>query len=210
MYSVTSTLQLDTVDSGVSVLVTGPPETGKPDLVLNVLSEGCVRTQHALLVTLGRDPASLYDELDDRVASLAPRQVGVVDATPADDGTDGLPPATYTREPSPGDLTGIGMGCSEFFETDATPTRLALFSVTDLLAAADLKTVFRFLHILTGRVSAADALGLFVMNDEAHDDQTRHTVRQLFDFHVETRRSAGERSFRVSGVDRSADGWQRF
>lgn len=210
MYSVTSTLQLDSVDPGVSLLLAGPPETGKPDLALDVLSEGCVRTQQALLVTLGRDPEPLYGELDDRVASLAPGQVGVVDATPAAEGTADLPPATYTRETSPGDLTGIGLGCSEFFETDVTPTRLALFSITDLLAHADLKTVFRFLHILTGRVSAADALGLFVMNDRAHDDQTRHTVRQLFDFHVETRRRPEGRSFRVRGVDRSPDGWRRF
>jgi hypothetical protein len=60
-------------------------------------------------------------------------------------------------------------------------------SLSTLLMYSDLQTVFRFLHVFTGRVQSVDGLGLFAIDDSAHDEQTMNTLKQLFDGIVRTR-----------------------
>ena len=91
----------------------------------------------------------------------------------------------------PEDLTGLGIALSESLSPagggDADPTRfvLAYDSVTALLQYVDTERTFRFLHVLTSRVRAANALGVFFMDPAAHDDRTVRTVEALFDAVVE-------------------------
>jgi hypothetical protein len=54
-------------------------------------------------------------------------------------------------------------------------------SLSTLLMYSDLQTVFRFLHVFTGRVQSVDGLGLFSIDSTAHDDQSLNTLKQLFD-----------------------------
>ncbi len=73
---------------------------------------------------------------------------------------------------------------------------------------SNLQTVFRFLHVFTGRVQSAEALGLFIVDSTAHDNQTMSTLRQLFDGEIEVREAEGDESeLRVKGVGKTA-GWQ--
>jgi hypothetical protein len=51
---------------------------------------------------------------------------------------------------------------------------------------ADLQTVFRFLHVFTGRIQSVEGLGLFAIDSSAHDDKTMNTLKQLFDGIVTT------------------------
>ena len=60
-------------------------------------------------------------------------------------------------------------------------TRVMVHSLSTLLMCFDLRTVFRFLHVFTGRVQSADGLGLFCIDSAAHDDQPMNTLKQLFD-----------------------------
>ena len=54
-------------------------------------------------------------------------------------------------------------------------------SLSTLRMYADLQAVFRFLHVFTGRIQSVDGLGVFAIDDSAHDDQTMNTLKQLFD-----------------------------
>ena len=63
---------------------------------------------------------------------------------------------------------------------------------------SDLQTVFRFLHVFTGRLQSVDALGLFAIDSTAHDDQTMNTLKQLFDGIVTTHEE-GEPTVRLPG-----------
>jgi hypothetical protein len=78
-----------------------------------------------------------------------------------------------------------------------------------MLLEADVKTVFRFTHILTGRLSGFDGLGIVTL-DDGHDQQTMNTLRQLFDGVVETRHGVDSRECRVVGVAETATEWTRF
>ncbi|MFB6163861.1 MAG: hypothetical protein ABEJ31_01755 [Haloarculaceae archaeon] len=86
------------------------------------------------------------------------------------------------------DLTGIGIVLSDFLATAGErdgPTRLCFDSLTALLQFADLKRTFRFLHVVTGRVKTADAVGHYHIDPRAHDEQTLATITGLFDAVVE-------------------------
>jgi len=67
---------------------------------------------------------------------------------------------------------------------------------------SDLQTVFRFLHVFTGRIQSADALGVYVIDSTAHDDQTMNTLKQLFDAVIELEEAADgeEPTIRTAGL----------
>lgn len=117
-----------------------------------------------------------------RSAAAASAAVLGPDATGPDEANTGAPDPVEAVE-NPSDLTGLGITVGQFLEawgTD-TPTSLCFDSVTALLQYVEFQTAYRFLHVLTGRVSTAGAVGHFHIDPGAHDDQTVATLRTLFD-----------------------------
>jgi hypothetical protein len=71
--------------------------------------------------------------------------------------------------------------CLSAWEGDANRTTVRFDSLTTLLQFAELKRVFRFVHVLLGRIDSANAVGYFHLDPAAHGDQTLATLRGLFD-----------------------------
>lgn len=97
-------------------------------------------------------------------------------------------PISIETVTDPGDLTGLGIAISKYLSNWAgSPNRtvVCFHSLTTLLQYADLERVFRFLHLLTGRLKSADAVAHFHLDPGAHDAQTVNTLSQLFDVVVE-------------------------
>lgn len=89
---------------------------------------------------------------------------------------------------NPGDLTGLGISISQHLETfsqDENQIVACFHSLTPLLQYADTQRVFRFLHVLTGRLKSVNAVAHFHMDPGAHDQQTISTLMQLFDAVIE-------------------------
>ncbi|WP_299268029.1 DUF7504 family protein [Halorientalis sp.] len=86
-----------------------------------------------------------------------------------------------------GDLTALGVTLSQHLTTDeqSRRQRLCFDSLTALLQFVELERAFQFLHVVTGRVRSAGAVGHYHLDPEAHDEQTLETVRGLFDAVVE-------------------------
>ncbi|MFW5938979.1 MAG: DUF7504 family protein [Halolamina sp.] len=85
---------------------------------------------------------------------------------------------------SPNDLTGLGIRITEFiteWEGNGNRTVVCFDSLTALLQYVELETAYEFLHILTGRMAAADAFAHFHMDPDAHDDQTIAALTGLMD-----------------------------
>jgi hypothetical protein len=72
---------------------------------------------------------------------------------------------------------------------------------------ADVETVFRFLHVLTGRLDGVNAVGLFTIDPTTHDEQTVNTLKQLFDGAIELREENGGPEIRFVGLPDTPDGW---
>jgi KaiC/GvpD/RAD55 family RecA-like ATPase len=179
------------VQPGTNILVTGPPLTGKRSLTLDILAAGTQQGDGSIIVTTKDSGTRVLDDYAQRVAYEG-NPVAVVDCVSRQQGVGDLRDddrVKYTS--SPVDMTGIGIKLSEFLqafyqEQEIARNRIMVHSLSTLLMYSDLKTVFRFLHVFTGRIQSVDGLGLFCIDSSAHDDRTMNTLKQLFDGIVRT------------------------
>jgi KaiC/GvpD/RAD55 family RecA-like ATPase len=190
MYELTPSLDA-TVGSGTNLLVSGPPLTGKRALVLDLLSEGTRRGEGAIVVTTKDSAERVLDQYGKRI-DYETEPVAVVDCVTRQQGVgDAAETELVKYASSPVDMTGIGIKLSEVLqsftgERGLEQNRIMVHSLSTLLMYSNLQTVFRFLHVFTGRIQSVDALGLFAIDSTAHDDQTMNTLKQLFDGVIET------------------------
>lgn len=164
--------------------------TGKIAATLDTLRAAVEVGRDALVVSTARGPGRLP----------VPDGVTVVDCTPGSGSEDAA------SVNSPGDLTGIGMAVSRFLE-DADRPVVAVDSLTSLLLYSDTRPVFRFLSVLSTQVARADGLGLYLVDEGAHDRQTVRTFAQLFDGQLRLRGGAGGPEARGKGVDALPAEW---
>ncbi|WP_247731629.1 RAD55 family ATPase [Halovivax limisalsi] len=206
MYDLADVAVGDELDAGTNVLVAGPPLTGKRDMALDILASGADRGDGSIIVTTKDSAEKILEQFTERCNTTDP-DIGIVDCVTKQRGigtVDNDPRIRYAS--SPVDMTGIGIKLSEFlqefYETRGlTQNRILLHSVSTLLMYSDLQTVFRFLHVFTGRIQSADALGLCVIDSTAHDDQTMNTLKQLFDVVLEVEENEdGEPTIRTAGL----------
>lgn len=214
MYDLGATFPETTVDPGTNLLVSGPPMTGKRTLAMEWLASGAREGDGAIVVSTKDSAERVRADFAELVGERTEEPLlGLVDCVTRQQGT-----ATLTDDPlvhyasSPVDLTGIGIELSELLryfyeERGVTRNRVLLHSLSTLLMYSNLQTVFRFLHVFTGRVQSADALGLFIIDETGHDEQTMSTLKQLFDGAIEVREgdSTGGREARMVGVAGGAD-----
>ena len=170
-------------DDGTSVLLAGPSNP-TDDHLYNMLAAGADEGDVAIVVTTNRTADQVVSALERRGASGAER-LGVVDVA-SDDG-ESVDGARVRRLGSPGDLTGLSVEFAKLLESfkesdgDVGRVRVGVSAVSTLLMYAEVRTVFRFLHVFTSRISSADMLGGFTVTPGMHDDQTVNTVRTIFD-----------------------------
>lgn len=199
------------VEPGTNLLVAGPPMTGKRNLALEVLAHGSRQGDGTIVVTTkdgGEDVRATLRELLGREES---GPLGIVDCVSKQQGMNPASSDDIAYASSPVDMTGIGIQLSEFLQSfyedrGVRRNRILLHSLSTLLMYSNLQTVFRFLHVFTGRVQSADALGVFVIDSTAHDTQTMSTLKQLFDGQIEVREADdGGSELRVTGAGQNTD-----
>jgi len=201
------------VDAGTNVLIEGPPMSGKRELGFEILAEGARNGEGSIFVTTKDNADTVAGDFAELLDGVEPT-VGVVDCVTKQQGMGSASESELVRyASSPVDLTGIGIELSELLralyqQRGLTQNRILLHSLSTLLMYSDLQTVFRFMHVFTGRVQSADALGVFVMDSSAHDEQTASTLKQLFDGIVTVRESDdGDFEARLQGLD-GGDDWR--
>lgn len=213
MYDVSDVLPVSDVRDGTNLLVMGAPMTGKYDLLCEILASGHRRGDAGLVVTTQNDAERVRTDVAARLPEDADPRLGIVDCVSQERGMGQAEHQLTRYVSSPGDFTGVGMASSKLLEEFGQreyQSRVVLDSISQLLMYADVKTVFRFLHILTGRISAADGLGFGTLDADAHDDQTVNTIRQLYDGLIETRAGSNGRELRVRGLPGGTTDWTEF
>jgi len=194
MYSISDIKPETNVAAGSNLLIAGPPMTGKQSLALDILAEGTEVGEGAIVVTTKDSAEKVLEKYATRVPNLEGQPVGVVDCVTQQQGGGDVEDTQQIKYASaPVDMTGIGIKLSEFLEEfyerrGLQTNRVLLHSISTLLMYSDLQTVFRFLHVFTGRIQSADALGVYVVDSTAHDKQTMNTLKQLFDGVIEVER----------------------
>lgn len=210
MYSVGDALPVSQLDPGAFLLV-GPAMSGKYQLLLDILAAGFESGDAGLFVTTNEGAPSLFSDVESEIGAV-PETLRVVDCiSEQGGGTTDYPDEQVEYVTSPGDLTGIGIGTSEqlrrFAEADAERVRICFHTLSTLLMYSEIETVFRFVHVLTGRVDSIGALGLFAIDPTTHPEGDINTLKQLFDGMIELREGEDGPEARVLGVPEAADEW---
>ena len=174
-----------------TVLLLAPLESTHDATACNELLSALPSTPtHVLGVTFESPNADHLDTWE--IDGDTPTQISII--TVGDFPRSAAGPGSGRRRPTeqvrvdtvadPDDLTTLGLRISdqlsEWGQADEQPV-VCFRSLTALLETCDLERVFRFLHLLTARLSLAGASAHFHLDPRAHDDQTVNTLRPLFD-----------------------------
>jgi len=213
MYDLSDVLDvtaLEAVPAGASILVSGPAMTGTESLVREMVASGATDGEGAVFVTTGGTAGDVLGDLRKRAPDADPDQFSVIDSR--GEGTDDATSGAHRHHVAdPSDLTGMGVGITNALERlergGIEQARLGLSSLSTMLTYTDRQTVFKFCHVLTSRIDAADFLGAFTIDQTAHDEQTLQVVKQPFDGLLEVRERDGDREARVLGVQPDPSPW---
>ncbi|WP_338728052.1 ATPase domain-containing protein [Haladaptatus sp. DJG-WS-42] len=204
MYNLGPKLNGQTIEAGSNLLITGPPLSGKRQLALNILKQGFEDDEGGIVISTKDSGDRIIEEYTRTGWSLDNVPLGIVDCVTKH---QGIGPANETATlkfaSSPHDMTGIGIKLSELLEhfysnQGIHRNRVMLHSLSTLIIYSNIQTVFRFLHVFTGRTQSANALGIFVMESTAHDEKTMNMMAQLFDGVIETNQETPEVTLRTS------------
>ena len=215
-YDLSGPLDIDrlrTVPPGATLLISGPAMTGKDGVLQSLLADGLTRGEAAIAVTTGGPAEGFIDdihsraEFEGRAFSVADcRAEGSRESTELENGTH------IHRVSDPADLTGIGVCITEALDRvdvgGYDRGRFGLTSLSTMLTYTDEKTVFKFCHVLSSRLDGAGFVGLFTIDESAHDQQTLQVLKQNFDGMVQLREHEGERQVRVRGLGGDPSPWQ--
>lgn len=164
------------------------PTTGPIDDIRRALDPTVSLDEwNVLVVAYGYDHrhlrAAWHDRIDDSPARFGTIGVG----SDIDDGRGiapvsraGLDVTATIRNPT--DLVELGITISLYLDDWTTGRTLVCFhSLDELLTHVDTESAFRFLHVLTRRLSGADVVGQFSLDPTALDEQTVRTLEPIFD-----------------------------
>lgn len=165
---------------------------GGPDICHSHLTGFPMTETNMLLVWLGqrlhRRVERLFDQMEAHPSELAlvARRDSVRHPNAVTSAADDDPPITVERVSDPGDLPQLGISISQLID-DWHNRRVVvcLDSLTVLLQHAEPDRVFRFLHILHGRLSDVNASAHFHLDTRVHDIGTISTLDSLFDVTIE-------------------------
>lgn len=201
---------LETTSAGVGddLLIEGPAMSGKHLLAYRAIVLDEAEAQPVCVTTT--DTSNRVRATFEAAGGTADDLI-VIDAVSRQSGVT-APDNPRTRYvSSPADLTGIGMALSSLLGNTTRPPIVLVDNISSLLLYNKLDLVFRFLHLLTGRVETAGGRTVQLFNTDSHSSQELASITQLFELLVTLRLDDDDgRLVRLRGGDGSQTGWQRL
>jgi len=186
-------------DPGTNLLVSGPPLSGVRRLAFEAAAAGGAGGDAILVITTRYSARRVLTDLETLV-DTDDITVGIVDCVTRRQDQAYPDDERVKYVASPAALTRIGIKFSEFtkaFDTQGIErTRVLFDSLSTLLPYPDTQSMFKFLGVLSGQIDDVGALGIHTIEPAAHDEETRRTLRELFDWRVTVANNA------VTGIDR--------
>ena len=201
---------IEPVARGTTLIVTGPSLEGLREMLMSALV--AQPTEGALVVTADVDAPTAAEAYSSAGGDDSPGRLRMVDCSPESDTT-----ATEYVRPiaDPADLTGIGMELSDLYEgfyaDGCEHVRTGFYTLAPLLLyAEDVRSVFRFVHTVAGRVRSADGLCVCALDPDTQDERTVSSVTHVFDGKIELRRGEDGAQIRVRGLPNQPEGWLSY
>ncbi len=184
---------IELIEDAANVLVLGPRETAVEYELCTTLCRTEAYPRRRLLVTTGQSA-------DDRLTALRGYGAEGFDETtviavgdrmrsPGGDGsvTDvGGETIRIESISNPRDLTRLGLLINKHLGRtgEDAPPELCFHTLSTLLDAAPVEQVFRFFHVLQGRVRAGGGRAHYHLDPDEHPPEVVNTLRPLVDFTV--------------------------
>ncbi len=204
------------IRKGSNIMLIGPPMSGKEIILYSILYYGTAKNNNAVVTVTTRESAThILEWFKEQKIDIPLPRIGIVDCV-----TKTLGVATVENEnikiaSSPVDLTGIGVKISQFFEEflmkkNIQKTQLHINSLSTILMYSNIQTVFRFLHVFTGRIKASGSLGIYILESGMHDEQAISTLKQLFDGMIEIKCENDKTFIRAVGLSPKPTPWFEY
>lgn len=203
------------IREGTNLMMIGPPMSRKDDLLDAIVFNSLDSDGSAIIVSTREPGERVLGWFEGNGMNMATANIGIVDCVTKTLGLGAADTENIKRASSPVDLTGIGVKISQFFEEMLVRKKkekihLCINSLSTILMYSNIQTVFRFLHVFTGRVKAANGFGIYVVEDEMHDAQTIATLKQLFDGMIEIKAQGDTYAMRVVGLTSKPTPWYEY
>lgn len=206
---------LGNIREGTNLMMIGPPMSRKDELLDAIIFKSQDPDDSAIIVSTREPGERVLGWFEDNGMDIPNADMGIVDCVTKTLGLSAADTDKIKRTSSPVDLTGIGVKISQFFEEmlvkkQKKKIHLCINSLSTILMYSNIQTVFRFLHVFTGRVKAANGFGIYVVEDGMHDTQTIATLKQLFDGMIEIKAVGDSYAMRVVGMTSKPTPWFEY
>ena len=193
------------IKKGSNIMLIGPPMSGKEAILRQIMYHGSVRKENAIItVTTRESGAHILDWFQENRLTLPLSRIGIVDC---------VTKKHYVKSDNenikiaagPADLTGIGVRISQFLEEFSTKKnilkiQLHIDSISTMLMYSNIRTVFKFLHVFTGRIKGSGGLGIFILESQMHEEQKIAILKHLFDYTIEIESENDTKFLRMVGL----------
>ena len=199
-----------------NIMLIGPPMSGKKIISNYLMYHGAVKNENAVIEVNTYEPGYLIlERLKESKSNLTLSKVGIVDCITEMIGIDSYEDESIKIASSPFDLTDIGIKISQYFEKffeqkNIRKIQLNIDSLSTLLMYSNIKIVFRFLQVFTGRIKAAGGLGIYVIESGVHDLREITALSQLFDGMIEIKSETDKNFLRIVGLSPKPTQWLEY
>ena len=212
--------ELDDAIEGIrknsNIMLIGPPMCGKEDILNYIMYHGAAINGDSVITVTTRESAPhILEWFKENKLDLPLDRIGIIDCVSKTLGGTVGENENIKIASSPVDLTGIGVRISQFFEEflmkkNNQKIQLHINSLSTILMYSNIQTIFRFLHVFTGRIKSTGSLGIYVIESGMHDNQTIGTLKQLFDGMIEIKAENDKNFIRVVGLSSKPTPWLEY
>ena len=204
------------IRNGSNIMLVGPSMGQKEIILYNIMYHSAVINENAVItVTTHNSAAQILEWFKENKMALPPSRFVIIDCITKSIGGTAFETENIKFVSSPMDLTGIGVRIGQFFDDfllkkKIPQIQLHINSLSAIVMYSNIQTVFRFMHVFTGRVKAAGAMGIFVVDSGMHNDQTITILKQLFDGVIEIKEENDKNYIRTVGLSSKPTPWLEY
>ena len=204
------------IRKGSNIMLIGPPMSGKEIILNHIMYHSAAINDNAVItVTNHKSATQILEWCEENKLVLPLSRIGIIDCIAKSLGGAVVENETIKIAVSPVDLTGIGVRIGQFFDDffmkkNIRKVQLHVNSLSTILMYSNIQTVFRFIHVFTGRIKAMGALGIYVVESNMHDERILTTLKQLFDGMIEIKLENDKNFIRMVGLSPKPTPWLEY
>lgn len=206
---------IEAIKNSSNIMLIGPHMSEKGTIINNIVYQGLKAGGSAVIVNTREAGENVIDWFNYNHPDITLENLGIVDCVTKTMGLPTIDTDNIKRASSPADLTDIGVKISQFFEyfrikKNMQKTTLCINSLSTILMYSNIRNVFRFLYVLTGRIKAAGDIGIYVVEERMHDEQSLTTLKQLCVGMIEVKSENNANLMRIVGIFPKPTPWFEY